>query len=245
MSAGGEKPVPSGTAGAVPMSTSPQPPSIFGGETHRLSALTDGVFSIVMTLMVIDLALPKDRPTEALSRALLDLWPNFLAYAISFGLLGIYWLAHHGMFRFIRRTSHELVWLNVVFLAFVSLVPFSTAVLSAHHTEPLALGIYGGTLTLIGLALLPLWLHATRGRRLVDPDLPEGVVRYGFSRVLVGVVGYSLATILAVVRPWLGLVVFAAVPLLYILPPVQVFWWRRFGLGASSVPGAPTAPEPE
>jgi uncharacterized membrane protein len=135
------------------------------------------------------------------------------------------------MFRFIRRTSHELVWLNILFLAFVSLVPFSTALLAAHYTEPLALGIYGLTLMLIGLSLLPLWWHASHGRRLVDPHLPENVVRFGFSRMVVGVVAYAIGTILALLNPALGLIVFACVPLLYILPPLQVLWWRRFGLG--------------
>ena len=179
------------------MSGLPQQPSIFGGETHRLSALTDGVFSIVMTLMVFNISLPKDRPSGNLTMALLGLWASFLAYGISFGLVGIYWSAHHSMFRFIQRTSHELVWLNIVFLAFVALVPFSTTLLAAHHSEPVALIVYGGNLILIGLSLLPLWWHATVGGRLVQRDLPVAVVRYGKSRILVGIIGYGLATVLA------------------------------------------------
>lgn len=218
------------------MDGSLQPPSIFGGETHRLTALTDGVFAIAMTLMVIDLTLPKEKPVHDLAEALLALWPGFVAYAISFGLLGIYWSAHHSMFRFIQKTSHELVWLNVVFLAFVSLIPFSTSVLAAHHGEPLALAVYGGTQMMIGLSLLPIWLHATRGRRLVAPELPQYVVRYAVSRMLVAVVCYGLATCLAVISPVLGLILFASVPLLYILSPIQVFWWRRFALMPSSEP---------
>ena len=222
------------------MSGLPQQPSIFGGETHRLSALTDGVFSIVMTLMVFNISLPKDRPSGNLTMALLGLWASFLAYGISFGLVGIYWSAHHSMFRFIQRTSHELVWLNIVFLAFVALVPFSTTLLAAHHSEPVALIVYGGNLILIGLSLLPLWWHATVDRRLVQRDLPDAVVRYGRSRILVGIIGYGLATVLALCSTEMSFVLFALVPLMYIVPPVQRAWLRFYGL--ASTPGAPESP---
>lgn len=215
-------------------------PATDGGGTQRLLALTDGVFSIVMTLMVFNIALPKERPGDDLGRDLLALWPSFVAYGISFGLVGIYWSAHHSIFGFIRRTSHELIWFNIVFLAVVSLIPFSTTLVSTHHADRVALAVYGGNLVLIGLSLLPLWLHATRRRRLVDPALPASVVGYGVSRILGGTAGYTVATACSFLSPPAALVLFALVPLPYLVPSMTRRWLRLFGLGAPPVPAVET-----
>ena len=94
--------------------------TLFGSGINRLEALTDGVFAIVMTLMVFNISLPRDKEITALREELLNLWPSFVAYAISFGMAGIYWSANHNMFRFIKRSSHELHWLTILFLAWVS-----------------------------------------------------------------------------------------------------------------------------
>ena len=202
----------------------------FERDTQRLLTLTDGVFSIVLTLMVFNIALPKDSSIEGLERALMRLWPSFVSFGISIGLVGIYWSAHHSMFRFIEKTTHELVWLNMLFLASVALIPFSTTLLAAHHDNPVALAVYGASLILVGLTLLPLRNHATRHHRLVPPDLPDNVIRYGRSRILVGIFGYSLATGFAFVEPRFALVGFAALPWLYILSPVQRAWLRLYDL---------------
>ena len=200
------------------------------GETNRHEALADGVFSIVMTLLVFEIMPPKDRPDLDVGRMLLGLWPSFLAFAISVGLVGIFWTAHRSQFRVIRRSDHGLNWLNLLFLAAVSLLPFSTRLVAGRHGEPPALAVYGANLSLIGLTLLAVWHHATAGRRLVDEGLPESAVRYGYSRCLVGACGYALGAALAFVSPPLALSVFAGVPMLYILPAWQRAWLRRYGL---------------
>jgi uncharacterized membrane protein len=195
-----------------------------------LEALADGVFSIVMTLLVFEITPPKDRPVADLGRMLFDLWPSFLAFVISVGLVGIFWSAHRSQFQVIRRTDHGLNWLNLTFLAVVSLLPFSTRLIANYHAEPLALAVYGVNLSLIGLALLAVWRHATAGRRLVDEAMTDAAVRYGYSRCLVGAFGYGLGAALAFVSTPVALAVFAAVPLLYIIPSVQRAWLGRFGL---------------
>ena len=205
-------------------------PTLFGSGINRLETLTDGVFSIVMTLMVFNLSLPKDMPIANLRQELFHLWPSFVAYAISFGMAGIYWSANHNMFRFVRRSSHELVWLTILFLAFVSLLPFSTGLLSRFHDDVTALVFYGGNLELIGLCLYWIWYHSIRTRRLTDPDLPDAVIRFGQSRILTGVIGYGIATGLAFWNTTAALVVFLLIPMLFILSPVQRFWESQYGL---------------
>lgn len=204
--------------------------TLFRSAINRLEALTDGVFAIVMTLMVFNLSLPKDRPITNLRQELLDLWPSFLAYAISFGMAGIYWSANHNMFRFIRRSSHELVWLTILFLSFVSLLPFSTGILARFHDDVTALVFYGVNLELIGFSLFWIWCHSTRTRRLTDPNLPDAVIRFGQSKILTGIVGYGIATGLAFWSTTAAMAMFLLIPMLFVLPPVQRFWVSKYGL---------------
>jgi uncharacterized membrane protein len=204
--------------------------TIVANGVNRLEALTDGVFAIVMTLVVFNISLPKDKPITNLRQALFDLWPSFVAYAVSFGMAGIYWSASHNMFRCIRRSSHELVWLTILFLAFISLLPFSTGLLARFHDDVTALVFYGGNLELIGLSLLWLWCHSTRNRQLTDPNLPDAVVRFGQSRILTGIIGYGIATGLAFWTTTAALAVFLLVPLLFVLPPVLRLWTSKYGL---------------
>ena len=205
-------------------------PALFGSGINRLETLTDGVFSIVMTLMVFNISLPKDATITNLRQELLDLWPSFVAFAISFGMSGIYWSANHNMFRFVRRSSHELIWLTILFLAFVSLLPFSTGLLARFHDDVTALVFYGGNLELIGLSLLWIWSHSIRTRRLTDPNLPEAIIRFGQSRILTGIVGYGIATGLAFWNTTASLAVFLLIPMLFILSPVQHLWESKYGL---------------
>ncbi|MBS0260762.1 MAG: DUF1211 domain-containing protein [Planctomycetes bacterium] len=205
-------------------------PTLFAGRTSRLETLIDSVFSIVMTLMVFNISLPKDRPITNLRQELFALWPSFLAYAISFGMAGIYWSANHNMFRFIKRTSHNLNWLTIGFLGCVSLLPFSTGLLAQYNDNPTALVFYGVNLILIGSLLCGIWTHATTHRRLTDPHLPENVVRFGRSRILTGIYGYGLATALAPLNTTVSLTFFLLIPILFVLSPLQHLWIDYFGL---------------
>ena len=100
---------------------------------NRIEALTDGVFAVAMTLLVLDIKVPElEQPlaTAELPLKLLSLWPKFLSYTISFVILGAYWVGHHVQLSFIRRADRPLLWINVFFLLWVALVPFSTALLT-------------------------------------------------------------------------------------------------------------------
>ena len=135
------------------------------------------------------------------------------------------------MFRFIKRTSHELIWLTILFLAFVSLLPFSTGILARLHHESTALLFYGANLELIGLSLYWLWCHATRDRRLTDPNLPESVIHFGRSRILAGVLGYGMATSLAFVNTTAALFIFLLIPSFFVIPTIQLPDTKQPGSG--------------
>lgn len=189
----------------------------------RIGGLSDGVFAIVMTLLVFDITFP-DVPPEQLAVALLALWPKFLGYAVSFTLLGIYWLGHRTQMHFIRYADANLHWINILFFACSAFVPFSTGLLSRYPGEWLAIAIYGGNLIVIGLSLYWHWMYAVKDFRLVDEDIPATVVRYGAQRCLLAPLGYFVAILLGVINPLISLVVCALVPFLYIVPAIQRRW---------------------
>jgi uncharacterized membrane protein len=198
---------------------------------NRIEALADGVFAVAMTLLVLDIKVPElQSPLETaqLPSKLLALWPKFLNYLISFVILGVYWVGHHIQLSFIRRADRPLLWINILFLLWVALVPFSTALLSEYSKTQAAIAIYGANLIAIGLTLTLHWWYATTGTRHVDPDIHPNLVRSGMNRTLMAPLVYAVAIALSFVRTELSLVLYAIVPVLYILPGrVDILWGGR------------------
>lgn len=198
---------------------------------NRIEALADGVFAVAMTLLVLDIKVPELQPpleTGDLPLKLLALWPKFLSYVISFVILGVYWVGHHIQLSFIRRADRPLLWINVLFLLWVALVPFSTALLSEYSKTQVAIAIYGANLIAIGLTLALHWWYATTERRHVDPDIHPNLVRSAMKRTLMAPVIYLIAIALSFFRAELSLILYAVVPVLYILPGrLDIHWGGR------------------
>ena len=202
-----------------------------GGLTKsRIEALTDGVFAVAMTLLVFEIKIPGFAPEAGvggLARHLAALWPNFVSYAISFFVLGIYWVGHHNEFHFIRRSNRPFLWLNIVFLFFVTLIPFSAALISSHFDEPIAIAFYGGNLIAVGLMLYAMWAYATRGRRLVDQDLPAEAVHRAARRILIAPCVFAGAIVLGFFNTRASLILYAAVELYYFFPSRIDLHWKE------------------
>src|SRR5437870_8261275 len=114
-------------------------------ETNRLEAFSDGVFAIAITLLILEIKVP---PAANLGNGLLQLWPSYLAYAISFVVIGAIWINHHVMFDWIDRVDHKVLLLNTLHLMFIAFLPFPTAVLAeALHSgasQSIATAFYSG-----------------------------------------------------------------------------------------------------
>jgi uncharacterized membrane protein len=184
----------------------------------RIEALSDGIFAVAMTLLVLDIRVPSVTDSVQLPRALLALWPRCLTYAITFLMLGIYWVGQHNQFHLIRRTDRTLLWINICFLMTICFVPFSTALLSGYPRERLALSVYGGNLIAVGLILSAHWAYATHRGRLVDPDLDGHLVRAAHRRILIGPAVFALAIGAGYFSAALSLLLYALAPLVYLLP---------------------------
>jgi len=196
-----------------------------GLSTSRLEALVDGVFAVAMTLLVLNLTVPPEPAglsSAALTRHLIqDLGERrftALTYAISFVIAGVYWVGHHNQFPLIRRADRVLLWITILFLMGVTGIPFSTALLGTYPGQQIAVVLYGANLIVIGLVLAGQWWYATSNHRLTDADLDPLLVRRAMRRILTGPLAYLLAIGLSFKSPALSLVIYALVPLLYILP---------------------------
>jgi uncharacterized membrane protein len=194
---------------------------VAGVAAARIEALVDGIFAIVMTLLILDLHVPHlaaGAPAAELARALLALWPRALVYLMSFLSLGTLWVAHRFAFHYIHRTDRTLLWLNLVFLILVGVIPFLTGLIGQYPTYTLPVALYGVDLILAGATLYRIWGYATADHRLVGPHLTPEAIRAGRRRILVGPAFYLLALALAFVDGWLAIAIYALVPLAYALP---------------------------
>jgi uncharacterized membrane protein len=149
---------------------------------ERLKALADGVFAIAMTLLVLQLGVPVARgfSREAeLLRELGKLWPEFLIYVLSFMVLGVFWFMHHAVFSVVRMFDTTLVWLNILFLMFVSLIPFSTALAGKNGFVTVTAVIYGVNMLLIFNLGWATWALITGKRKLADKSIDPVMIRGG------------------------------------------------------------------
>ena len=124
-----------------------------GRDVNRIRAFTDGVMAVAITLLVLNIEVP-DLPVGSegrLDEELVDLLPSLGAYALSFALVGRYWVVHHRLFEDLRTFDGTLMGLNLVFLALIALVPFASNLVDRYNEEPIAAAVFAGTMGLAGV----------------------------------------------------------------------------------------------
>lgn len=186
----------------------------------RILALSDGVFAIAITLLILEIAVPATTSDKDLPKALLELWPRYLAYVLSFVLIARFWVTHHLAFRLIAGYDTVLVWLNLLLLMFVSFLPFPTAVLGAHNGSPAAAVLYGAAVVLAGAVSAAYWWYASGRGRLLRPDVGAARVRAIRARGLAGPAYFALTLPVAAFVPYaaevLWLLVFPLTRITYV-----------------------------
>jgi uncharacterized membrane protein len=183
----------------------------------RVLALSDGVFAILITLLVLEIHVPELTQGHSLREALAELRPSLVAFVISFILAGMYWVGHRDLFTLIRRTDRGLVWLNILYLLPLCLLPFAAGLLGRYDQEPVALRIYGLLLVAIAIMRVVIWLYATNRPHLLWQPLDDRQRRAGLALNLYPGLVYLLAFLVAKTAPRLSLMIYAGLPLLYFL----------------------------
>jgi uncharacterized membrane protein len=188
-----------------------------GRNLGRVQALADGVFAVAMTLLVLDLRLPRVAADDshALWSQLNDLGPNLAAYVLSFTMLGTFWLALHAVLDLCRESDRMLSWAVLAFLFCVTTLPFTASVLASHTRLGLAVGLYWANLAALGATLAWAITHA---RALVPPERTVGLslVR---RRLVLAQSLYAVAALVAFLSPVASIVALALVQLFFIVSP--------------------------
>jgi len=146
-------------------------------EKNRLEALSDGVFAVAITLLVLDIRLPSGVAYAGLGAALLQLAPKILSYLLSFIVVGIYWGFHHSALARLRRIDGTVVFLNLMLLLLVTFMPFPTILMGEYPFTTIPLAIYGGCLIAANFIGFLSVVHLHRRPELLRPELVDDFLR--------------------------------------------------------------------
>ncbi|MFC7154902.1 TMEM175 family protein [Halomarina halobia] len=192
-----------------------------GGEgVDRLNAISDGIFAIVLTLLVLQFEVP-DVPPSELGGALRAMRPLFVSYLLSFFVVGLYWVVHHNLFRQIVRHDRVLLYLNLLFLLSVSFMPFPTELIGTYDTR-LAWTLYALNFIAIGVLMTAIWQYAASSGYVADVITPLDA-RLLTLRGLINPAVFAASIAVSAVN----LDAAYLVPLLIV--PLQVLWARTYG----------------
>jgi uncharacterized membrane protein len=185
----------------------------------RVLAFSDGVFAITITLLVLEITPPTDE--EDLLHGLLELWPSYLAYAVTFLFIGQVWANHHVMFDHIRAADRTVLFLNTVLLMVVAFLPFATSVLAealrSGHGQRTAVGFYGIAFGVTALTFNAVWQYARRHRLLSEALGSAGATAIS-RRFQLALAWLATGALLGALLPVLGVAVIVAFNAFYWLP---------------------------
>jgi uncharacterized membrane protein len=184
----------------------------------RLNCLSDGVIAIVLTLLVLGIDIPEhhDFSAEGLVSFLGKVEYQATVYAVSFVLIGSYWIQHNVMFHFFRNGSRGLTWLNLLFLFELTLLPFTTKLIGTYRNEPLPLVVYGAVHIICGCTLAYMWWYANRLAPIVWPRIDPAIAHSMLCRILTGPVISLVAIGAAFINARLSHAVFLTMPLFHL-----------------------------
>jgi uncharacterized membrane protein len=192
----------------------------------RLEGLADGLFAIVMTLLVLELSVPVitggSVSSELISK-LIELWPKVLIYILSFVLLGTVWENHHIMFHYVARSDGKLAWMNIILLMFVALVPFSASLLGNYIGVKVAAVVYGINFLIILIMHWLMWTYMTRESNLTDEakEIETKYVLRGRKGYLFGCFAYAIGIGIAFINPIASIYVYGLLTLIRIITMIE------------------------
>jgi uncharacterized membrane protein len=179
----------------------------------RFEAFSDGVFAIAITLLVLEFHLPNFQTTPSAAEqfhALVNIWPQYIVYVASFATIGIMWVNHHSLLRYIEKITYGIIMANLLLLLFISFLPFPTEVLAKFGVSSTSIVYYGIVLSLIAVGYNVLLWQV----KASHPSIPRRPAIWG----VVGLTAYPVATVIAYFAPIEGVVAFALLMVFYLLP---------------------------
>jgi len=190
----------------------------------RLEAFSDGVIAIAITLLVLELGVPKPESPGTLAHKLAEQWPSYAAYVVSFLTIGVIWINHHATLRRVQVVDHSMLVYNLVLLLLIGVLPWSTALMAEYLREDagqhLAAAIYGGSFLAMAVAFYAMQRYLMLRPQLLLPAITPEERAEVRRRNRAGLLPYLVATAAAPVSSYLVLAICAAVAVYYALPTV-------------------------
>jgi len=191
---------------------------IAGQNLERIAALSDGLFAIAMTLIVLEIRVPP----EASIHSDADLWralsPRIVMYLMSFLTLGVFWVAQQTQINYLTRADRDFAWIHIAFLAGVATMPFSTTLLGEFITYRTAMMVYWANIVLLGMTLYWSWRHA-RSAGLIKPDAPPQVDQVIERQIIVAQALYAFGMLLCLASTFLSIGFIFLVQIYYAVAP--------------------------
>jgi uncharacterized membrane protein len=187
-------------------------------KTSRLEAFSDGVFAVAITLLVLDLSVPGG---DELWHQLKEEWPQFASFFVSFWVIGIIWVNHHGLLDHLKRIDRPVLYLNLLVLMTVVFIPFSTALMADHlksgADEKVAALVYALAFLAMGIAFGLFWTYIVKHRRDLGVEIPDEEIRRMSVRFTIGNPLYAVAVVMAFISPAVVLVIVGGVAAYYMV----------------------------
>jgi len=194
---------------------------VAGQSLERIAALSDGVFAVAMTLIVLEIHVPSRTAVHTereLAEALLALAPEIVTYLMSFLTLGIFWVGQQTQLNHLERADRNFAWIHIAFLATIAVLPFSTSLLATFISYRLALILYWANILVLGLALLWSWRYAVRAG-LLKNDAPANIDRAVKGRIVVAQILYATGAALCFINTYWSIGFIVLVQLNYAVAP--------------------------
>ena len=208
-----------------------------GKKVQRIEAISDGVFAIALTLLILDIKVPSAEGIHSerdLFDAIYRLSPKFLSYFLSFMTLGIFWTGQTVQYNFIEKSDRDLNWIALFFLLFVSLLPFTTGFLSEHIDFKISIGLYWLNIFLLGLLIYVHWAYAYKHGFVALASPQKEVVNKAITRrIIVAQSLYAVGSLLCFINNYVSIIFIIAVQLNYALAP---FFQRKQRTAAGENP---------
>jgi uncharacterized membrane protein len=191
-------------------------------DTRRLESFSDGVFAIAITLLVLEIHVPEGAG-DHLAHDLAAQWPSYLAYVVSFSVIGIIWMNHHAIVDHLKVADRPFLSLNLFLLLWVGLIPWPTQMVAQYMREGgdgerVAALVYSGTMTMMGVSFGLLWSYASRDRRLLGSDLSDAEIAHRTRRFTAGAPIYAASIVVALFSAPASIAIIAALAVYYAVP---------------------------
>lgn len=200
---------------------------IAGKNLDRMAALSDGIFAVAMTILVLDIHIPElsgIHSEAALQHALAGMTTQLIPFLMSFMTLGIFWMGQQTQFNLFKKSDRHIQWIHIGFLIFVCILPLSTRLLAEFITFQTALFVYWANILFLGAMLYWSWIYA-RNNGLVEQEVLLKIGKGNDRRIIVAQALYFGAMLLGFISTYIGIAAFIIIQLDYAVAPA--FSWRR------------------